>query len=384
MRNLQAVYDPYDLWATDLGIWVRKQYYLGRISGKGGGLALVLLDWIAPGFCRYLAGAKPLRYPVVIAHEILLWRIVSQVEKDLEDNSLEQLVSLASRHGDEKLWSWGLGFPWMSKNGLYGPQLPFVTHTPYVMEALLALAERRDLREESMSMFHGTWNFLESLKVMHRGENELALSYAPVDEPRIVINANGYAAFAYAMHAVHGREEIRDLAGAKAVQLARWVIGQQQENGSWLYYADDKAGNFIDCFHSCFVIKNLLKVKRLIPGLAGIVEPALEKGWAYIQEQFFDEARGLCRRFTVHAQRDPFRWDLYDQAEYLGLLVDFGELARARVFALRAEKRFRRGKDWYCRIDIFGRRWGCNFLRWGITPFWYHRARLERALSELV
>jgi len=69
--------------------------------------------------------------------------------------------------------------------------------------------------------------------------------------------------------------------------------------------------------------------------------------------------------------------DLYDQAEYLGLLVDYGLFDEASEFAERVEKKFRKGEHWYCRIDIFGRRWGKDFLRWGIVPFWYHQARLK-------
>ncbi len=81
----------------------------------------------------------------------------------------------------------------------------------------------------------------------------------------------------------------------------------------------------------------------------------------------------------MRAQRDPFKLDLYDQAEYLGLLVDFDLLDEAVEFSARVEMRFRKGEHWYCRIDIFGRRWGKDFLRWGIVPFWYHRARLKKS-----
>jgi len=269
----------------------------------------------------------------------------------------------------------------MSKNGLYGPEVPFVTHTPYVMEALLEIAGQPDLHDEAMALFHGTWAFLESLKVMYKGTDDLALSYAPVEEPRIVVNANAYAAFAYALHAVHGREAVGERARDKARRLVNWVVRQQEQDGSWFYYADREPGNFIDCFHSCFVVKNLLKVKRLLPDLADVVDSAATRGWDYIASNLFDERAGLCRRFAVRAQRDPFRWDLYDQAEYLGLLVDFGELEQAEAFARRVEARFRKGKHWYCRIDFLGRRWGRDFLRWGIVPFWYHRARLRRALE---
>ncbi len=264
----------------------------------------------------------------------------------------------------------------MSKNGLYGPEIPFVTHTPYVMEALLVLSEWPELCDPAMRLFHGTWGFLASLQIMQEGQDDLALSYAPVAEPRIVVNANSYAAFAYALHAIYGKEARRKEAEHRAERLARWVVRQQDKNGAWFYYADREPGNFIDCFHSCFVVKNLRKVKQLLPSLTDLVEPAIHQGWQFLQNAFFDGQARLCRRFAARAHRDPFCWDLYDQAEFLGLLVDFGELDRAKLFA-SLEARFRRNGDWYCKIDLLGRRWGKHFLRWGIVPFWYQRARLD-------
>ena len=373
--------DPYDLWASPGGVAIRKWYYQGDFSGKAGATALGLMDWLFPQFGRGLVGARKLEYPIVVAHWIL--QIINRRLSGEENLSyaLTALRRIAAVPGVDGEWSWGIGFHWMSKNGLYGPEIPFVTHTPYVMEALLAMAKQPVLHREAMELFHGTWQFLESLRVMHEKEDLLALSYAPVDEPRIVVNANSYAAFAYAMHAVHGAVEIQTRARERAKRLVRWVVRQQHADGSWLYYADGESGNFIDCFHSCFVVKNLLKVKKLLPELACEVDVATTRGARFIQDQFFDSRSGLCRRFVARAQRDPFRWDLYDQAEFLGLLVDFGDLQRAREFAERVERRFRKGDDWYCRIDILGRRWGRNFLRWGITPFWYHCARLDYALN---
>ncbi len=381
MRKLVCDFDPYDLWASGLGVSIRRRYYRGQITGKIGAVGIGLLDWLFPRLSRKLIGVVPTYYPIVVAHQILLADLSSEADPYVHEEALDALAAIASQKGGESGWSWGLGFAWMSKNGLYGPDIPFVTHTPYVMEALLALAEKPALYERAMDMFHGTWIFLESLKVMEENGEALALSYAPVDEPRIVVNANSYAAFAYALHAVHGGEGIRELARHKSFALAQWVVNQQQGNGAWNYYADEEPGNFIDCFHSCFVVKNLLKAKGLLPELAPVVDSAVERGWSYIRSELYDSQSGLCRRFAVRSHQDPFRWDLYDQAEFLGLLVDFEEWALATEFAQGVERRFRKGDGWYCRIDILGRRWGRNFLRWGIVPFWYHRARLACALD---
>lgn len=362
-------FDPYDLWSTSIGVKVREQYYKGLLVGKAGAVTLGVLDWLTPTITRRLTRANPRAYPIVIAHEILRLHHLEQLSEELASSLFFQLVECAADSSDKKDWSWGLGFSWMSKNGLYPDTIPFVTHTPYAMEALLVLATYPDLKEMAMQTFLGTWGFLESLKIMYQDDEQLALSYAPIDEPRIVINANTYAAYAYAMHAIYGDESNKEYAIAKVKKITRWVITQQHNDGSWDYYADKELGNFIDCFHSCFVVKNLLKVQKLLPDISIFSNDAITNGWEYIQTRLYDPEKRMCRRFIEKNIKDPYVWDLYDQAEYLGLLIEFGELEQARKFEKNISTHFSKKDDWYCKVDIFNRKWGKDFQRWGIAPF---------------
>lgn len=370
-------FDPYDLWASPIGIKIREKFYQGAILGKISAAFLSLLDWFFPHLIRKIFKVKPISYPIVVAHQILQQNSENKITPSSVDGSLFFLKSCASPTAPYA--AWGLRFSWMSKNGLYGPEIPFVTHTPYVMEALLALANHR---KKALDLFYNTWGFLEDLRVMYQGADGLALSYAPINEPRIVINANAYAAFAYGLHACYGRKSIRSQAREKANRIAKWVTRQQNKDGSWFYYADTAPGNFIDCFHSCFILKNLLKVKKLLPEINDDIFFSIESGWNFIRKNLYDSKHGLCRRFAIRDIRDPYRWDLYDQAEYLGLLVDFGLLDDAVKLAKNVNRRFQKKGNWYCRIDLLGRRWGKNFLRWGIVPFWYQNSRLTKALKE--
>jgi len=366
---VNVYYDPYDIWATRQLGKLKQGWGSGSLSSKVMLPVVGILELLTPVLFRRLIGVNEHHYPHVEA------MLASTSQGQHAENLLSYFKNSRVNSG------WGLPFAWYSKNGVYGSNIPYVTNTPYVMEALLKLSKRLNIHDEAMEIFQSTWGFLESLKVMFEGENLLALSYAPIDEPRMVVNANAYAAFGYALHAVYGKEQNQEIAKIKVERLTNWVIEQQNSDGSWLYYADNDSGNFIDCFHSCFVVKNLLKVSRLLPDLSDLIQPTIDKGWVYIRNELYDKDSGLCRRFASRAQRDPFRLDLYDQAEYLGLLVDFGLLSEAEEFAVRVEKKFRKGKHWYCRIDMFGRRWGKDFLRWGIVPFWYHQARLAKAVN---
>ena len=121
---------------------------------------------------------------------------------------------------------------------------------------------------------------------------------------------------------------------------------------------------------------------NMIPEISNIANKPVEKGWEFLNTSFFDHKKGLCRRFVDRDTHDPYLWDIYDQAEYLGLLIDFGLLKEASDFRTRVAELFKYDGDWWCRIDILGRRWGKNYMRWGITPFLYHSSRLDLAIKQ--
>jgi hypothetical protein len=384
VRSIKRGYaDPYDVWLTPLTIRVRQAFYKRLLIGKMCAAGIACFDWFAPGLLRLMINAPRRVHPITAG---LLAQIdVLNGYRWLRPEEWCQLFrSLASCKGSDEQWAWGLGFVWMSKNGLYGTNVPFITHTPYIMEALLEVARQDGAHaEECYEMFRGTWRFLESLKVMDETVDTLSLSYAPMNEIRPVVNANSYASFAFALHAVNN-ENKHNVALDKALRIARWVVNQQRSDGSWTYFADDLPGNFIDGFHSCLVLRNLIKVAKIVPSASGIVETAIDKGWAFLRVRAFDKQNGMLRRFVIRDFLDPYAWDIYDQAEYLGLLIDFGEIEEAVRFRSNIKNHFSNGRDWWCRIDILGRRWGKNFLRWGIVPFWFHSARLDCALERAV
>ncbi len=366
--------DPYNPWMTPFGVSVKRQFYKGKLMGKVGAMAIGVIDWLAPTLSRKALGAKAQPYPITTAQWILSQPIIEHPKTCLAE--LMACASTDDHHGS----SWGLGFPWMSKNGLYDSNMPFVTHTPYALEALIKLMAYEETADEAKQVFANAWPFLENLLVMHEDDEQLALSYAPTEEPRIVINANSYAALSYALFASQNLNT--EYAKQKAIKLTQWVLNLQQDNGAWYYYADSQTGNFIDCFHSCFVIKNLIKVAKLIPELESKIQPVIERGLGYLESHFFDPSKGLVKRFSERDIKDPFVWDLYDQAEYLGLLLLTKQKERAIALNKTIEKTFYHRGAWYCKTDIFGRRWGRNFLRWGIYPYFYQRSQLALSLAQ--
>ncbi|WP_421865992.1 hypothetical protein [Motiliproteus sp.] len=362
-------YDPYDLWSTKIGVWARERFYKGLLVGRLLCIIIGVVDWLVPELSRRIFRVRKKSYPISSC-------LLIGAQPDINYPSAIRWFCDCFKIKPSAP-SVGLGFCWMSKNGLYDESVSFITHTPYFVEVCLqCYLKTNDVN--SYEMFFNSFHFIESLEVMEDGESHLALSYAPVKEERIVVNANAYAAYLYCLHATYGAEDRRAYCQAKAEKIINWILLNQEDDGSWFYYSDDAEGNFIDCFHSCFVLKNLIKVRNIMPSLNDRVFLSIDRGFRFLKENMFDENSMLCKRFVSRDIKDPFKWDIYDQAEYLGLLIDLKLYDEAALFAKHVEAVFRREDDWFSRIDMFGLKWGRNFIRWGIAPFIYQRSRLEQ------
>lgn len=359
-------YDPYDVWATESLGGLKARYYKGQRVAMIPLAIAYLVDLLMPVFFRRMLAIKPVGFAHVQA-------ILQSTHHAMSDVDFVELMADMQRGN-----GWGLGFKWFSVNGIYPETTPYVTTSPYVMDALVRLSESSPAKAKAEALFENSWHFLQSLKVKHEDAETLALSYAPFDEPKIVVNANSYAVFAYALHSKYGPKETREYAIEKATKIARWVVSQQYNDGRWYYLADRGSFDMVDGFHSCFIVRNLLNSVKELPELDSVVGDSIRMGWKYIKQNLFDSKTGLAKRYSSVSRIDPFRYDLYDQAEYLGLLIDLENINVAQEFANKVRRKFMRGDVWYCRIDRLGRRWGPGFLRWGIAQFLAYEARMKK------
>ena len=82
----------------------------------------------------------------------------------------------------------------------------------------------------------------------------------PTDLGRVV-NANAYRSFVLTKAA----HDLKDPSIAEAAEPnLRFVLRSQNADGSW-FYAMDGRRDFIDHFHTCFVLKALVKIHALRP-----------------------------------------------------------------------------------------------------------------------
>ncbi|MRS01816.1 hypothetical protein EG832_01075 [bacterium] len=363
-------YDPYDLWKTGLGLKLKKLYYeKGKIA-----IPLVapfyLLDAFAPRLVRLCM--RPQEYPIVRALATLATLNFYEITLDrkyldLAACSVDWLIANQSPgYGGA---CWGLNMRWMTKTGYSPAETPFVTHTPYCVEALLKFHDvTKDEKARDVAL--SSLEFLENhLRKLIDEPHRLALSYGPSFGSRIVINGNSYAMMMYALLA-ESLPGQREMLREKALRLFNFLKTSQNRDGSWLYYADNEEGNFIDCFHSCFVLKNMLKSgKRLGVDISDPVDRGLE----YVLENFLDGKFFLARRFSLSTNPSLTKFDLYDQAELLNVLLLAGRTALAeKLYASIMKHFYIPAKGTFgSQIDLFGILHRMTYLRWAVMPMIY-------------
>lgn len=365
-----STYDPYDLWKTKFGLWMKKIYYeKGKIT-----IPLLspfyIMDIYCPKILRIFI--KPQEYPIVRALAVLSALNLYEITFDrkyinLASSSVEWLINNQSPGYNGACW--GINFPWMTKEGYCQSSTPFITHTPYCVEALLKYYDHtKDIK--SLKVALSSLDFLENdIKVLFDRPDMLALSYGPSYENRIVINANSYAMMMYALLAKRYYEKSGYLL-EKAIRLFNYIKSRQNEDGSWFYFADKNKGNFIDCFHSCFILKNLNKFSKYSNLNISFI---INKGLNYILRNLLDEKYLLTRKFTITANPSLVKFDLYDQAELLNLLLMNGHFDLAQKLYNSIMKYFyipTKGTFGY-QIDIFGKLNKMIYLRWAIMPMVY-------------
>ncbi len=368
LKPVLETYDPYDIWKTNLGLKVKNLFNSSKVIGGGPALAFTLFDLLLNNNFRIFY--KKQEYPIVRA---LSCQILLNRYKQTENNSY---LNVAKDHlkwlekNSSKGYSgfcWGLGFKWPAqKNVVYDANTPHVTHTPYVLEAFhkLNLIQKSDWPQE---IIKSSFQFFENdLQVMFEDDRMLAVSYGPFKD-RVVTNAVSYAMFSYSIFYSYFPEKELYIKN-KIIKLFNFIKASQNSDGSWLYTPDDEH-SFIDCFHSCFVVKNLIKTRKIIE-LDG-VEKIINDGYGYICDHFIDKKKGLYKRFTKENKLSLTSFDLYDNAEVLNLAYMLGDKERKMQLEEAIKHHFIKGKSIYSIIDIIGKRRNKNMLRWAVMPYLY-------------
>lgn len=371
-----STYDPYDIWKTDLGVKVKQLYYKNKYLGLIPAGSLTVFDLFINNSFR--VGYEKQEYPIVRAQAALT--LINLYKKDSKDIYLEY----AKKHIDWLInhsskgysgYCWGISFIWASKNGTYPKNMPHVTHTPYVLEAIVKYQNMTKTNEYN-KVIRSIFYFLEiDIKIMYDIDNKLAMSYAPVDEPRIVINANSYIMYMYSMFLEYFPEK-KEYISEKIIKLYNFIIDEQKKDGSWLYYADNDDGNFIDCFHSAFVLKNIYKTNEILN--LQYSENIIKNGYKYLIDNFYDTEIELFKRFTLSDKPSLIKYDLYDNAEMLNIIEIMGEKKLLLEILTSIEDNFIDENNIYSKLTNRKNKIDKNILRWAVMPYIYNLSELDK------
>jgi hypothetical protein len=210
-------------------------------------------------------------------------------------------------------YCWGYPFDWVTRNGTISQDTPLITTTPYVYEAFLQVFEI-DSREEWRRILESiVRHALNDIKDFRTSQSASSCSYTPFDHGG-VINAAAYRAF---LLTSASRVFSNDDYWSVAERNLNFVLKAQNLDGSW-FYARDGVRDFVDHYHTCFVMKALAKIHILI-GHEGAYQ-ALERGIGYYLNNLF-ATDGLPKPFSRAPRLTVYKRELYDYAECINLCL---------------------------------------------------------------
>ena len=372
MKDDLSTHDQYDIWTWTPGFLAKRLYNYNRLLALPIVVPLVIFDRLNSGHHFF-----PKReYPIVRAMAtIILLRLYCQshASRYLEqaEKNLEWLLEHCGK--SESGVGWGVLIPRTISARIYYPaDMTFSTITPYVLEAFFLYSQTTRSRKYVWVMEKLFHYFIRDIKVLFEDEQMLATSYSTVPD-RIVVNAVSYCLYARVLLSKIFPERKAVL---KIEKLHNFVKSAQSNNGAWLYHYRD-LHSFIDCFHSCFILKNLIKSSCLV-SLPG-VEEEIARGWNYLKNYMYDPQEKLFRRFSCNNKPGIIKYDLYDNAEALNIAYMLKDNSLAMELKQSIADHFIVGEKIFSQIDILGLRFSSGHLRWAVMPY---LLALSNTLSE--
>jgi hypothetical protein len=312
----ETSYDHQSFFASNLGRGAKALYYKKPFLGMLAVAPMIFSEAFIPSARQFFW--KPQRFPIADAHYAMGFAFLSQALGN-EQYYLRAVhflnVLKESRCPRYSHYCWGYPFNWETRRGTMREGTPLITTVPYVYEAFLQVYQidgKQEWLEIMQSIaqhaFHDYNDFTTS-------STASSCSYNPEPgEPGGVINASAYRASLLTRAGLDFSEE-QYLEVAK--RNLNFVLESQNADGSW-YYSADGERDFVDHFHTCFVLKALAKIEALTGN--PLCTKAIERGVDYYIRNLFDDD-GLPKPFSRRPRLTVYRRELYDYAECINTAV---------------------------------------------------------------
>jgi hypothetical protein len=324
-RYGEVSWDHQSYFGGPIGRRAKALYYRSKKVGTLAVAPMIFSEAFVPSARRLFS--RRLRFPIADAHYAMGFAYLARVHNAEKMHTravhfLEQLEK--SRCPGYQHRCWGYPFDWETRNGNLRQGTPMITSTPYVYEAfrdVFAIDKNKHWFEALRSIAQ---HAAEDIKDFPVSETASTCSYTPFDKGG-VINAAAYRAFLLTSAAVDLNEEKY---WTIAERNLNFVLEAQRPDGSW-FYSIDGVRDFVDHFHTCFVLKALAKIDQLKP--SDKLRGAIDKGIQYYGANLLDQ-NSLPKPFSKAPRMTVYQRELYDYAECVNLCI----LLRDRIPALDA------------------------------------------------
>lgn len=332
-RHGELSYDHQSFFAGPVGRRAKALYYRKPLLGTAAVAPMIFLEAFLPSGRKLFW--KPQRFPIADAHYAMGFTFLAGTTG--ADGHYRRAVHFLkileqTRCKDYEDFAWGYPFDWETRTGTMKAETPLITTVPYVYEAfsqMHALDNDPQWLGIMRSIAEHAFRDYRDLE-MQPGMTSCAYSPEP-DAPCGIVNASAYRAYLLTRAGL----ELSVPPYLKAAEKnLNFVLASQNQDGSW-HYSTDGQRDFVDHFHTCFVLKALAKIEEL----TGCVRchAAIERGASYYLKNLFD-ANGLPLPFSRAPRLTVYRRELYDYAECinLGVLLSgrFPEFDRTMAAAL--------------------------------------------------
>jgi len=316
-RHGEESYDHQSFYASPIGRRAKALYYQCPQLGILAVAPMVFSEAFLPSARKLFW--KPQRLPIADAHYAMGFAYLSEVRGDSRYyrravHFLE--VLLQTRCPGLKNYAWGYPFDWETSHGTIIQGTPLITTVPYAYEAFREVY-RIDRNRRWLSVMQSiAKHVLEDYYEVDTSQHAASCSYIPAPDSKWsgVVNASAYRAFLLVQAAADlSKPEYESI----AQRNLQFVIESQNPDGSW-HYSKDGTRDFVDHFHTCFVLKALAKIERVTGNSQ--CTAAIARGVEYYTRNLFDENH-LPKPFSRRPRLTVYRREGYDYAECINLAV---------------------------------------------------------------
>jgi len=307
-------YDHQSFFASKIGRAAKALYYRRPALGTLAVAPMIFCEAFLPSARKLFW--KPQRFPIADAHYAMGFALLAGIYG--EDKYYRRAVHFLevlqeTRSEGYEDYCWGYPFSWETSTGTFRAGTPLITTLPYVYEAFSAVyaidGNPKWLQVMQSIANHG----FAAYRDMETAPDAASCGYTPApNDPCGVVNASAYRAFLLTKAGIE-LSMPRYLEAAK--RNLNFVLASQNSDGSW-YYSTDGARDFVDHFHTCFVLKALAKIEQLTP--TAKTHRAIQHGVDYYIKNLVD-AQGLPVPFSKRPRMTVYKKELYDYAECINL-----------------------------------------------------------------